>query len=256
MKRTILPISLAFCSPVFAVGSTTEYLFHSSTNDLFKNIQEPEPNHNATLDPQESKPTVNEELSPKEKFELAMTTLNQNGNFNQDKVKILNLLTESASGGYGDAQLVLGKNYLHGALSDKDEKSAFAWLSLAAEKNSDAQVYFKEKVLDNHWTEYEWLWDAKQFTKNLCKKLSLPIPKFILDEEARFNEASSKSVNGDPEATFDLADFYETGKGVRPNSEKGVELIRTAAIKGSTRAHYRVACSFYLIGNPYKFLNP
>jgi uncharacterized protein len=131
--------------------------------------------------------------------------------------------TRRAGDGDPVAMTLLGDLYSNGYGIAKDDKKAFAWFSLAADRN-DKQAIFALAM-------------AKFAGRGTAQ--DLPEAAALLERAAKLGHVA---------AAYNLALLYLDGQSVRQDMAKAAELLRRAADAGSPEAQYALA-TLYKEGN-------
>jgi len=173
----------------------------------------------------------------------------------------LELLKQSADGGYFAAQYLLGQRYLYGIGVPKDRGQAMSYL-LAASSGDDYRAVVLLKILEKgsrgEKKDRESITaavrrqarsglPAAQFTLAFMYLVGDGVPKNGAEEIRWYRAASTQHAR----AAFILSLMYQAGEGVPQNPGESFRLMRIAAEKGDVRAQYFLGTFYYQgIGTP------
>jgi TPR repeat protein len=144
--------------------------------------------------------------------------------------------------GYGKSQLYVGTCYLEGKNVKANEKKAFEWFTKGAENSNPVCQYFLGYCYANGLGTKQdeqkalvWYTRAAEQGHTVSKKLVEDYTgnKVVVKGEASpFESYRFSAENGDPEAMFILARYYEDGIGVEKDMNEAKKWYNKAAASG------------------------
>jgi TPR repeat protein len=160
----------------------------------------------------------------------------------RDPAKAFELHTFLGEKGYGKSQLFVGTCYLEGTVVKANEKKAFEWFTKGAQNsNPVCQYYLGYCYANGIGTKADaqkalmWYTKAAEQGHTLSKKL---VEEFtgravaVKGEVSPFESYLFSAENGDPEAMFILARYYEEGIGVTPDINEAKKWYNKSASLG------------------------
>ena len=175
-----------------------------------------------------------------------------------DEVGSLELIRESANGGYAEAQYELGRRYENGSGVSQDYGEAVKWYRKVAEQGTQAQYAGAQEKLGEMYKkglgvtkDYDEaiMWYRKAVQSLDCTKNVYNLAQ-MYEIAAKYVEAvewyRKAAERGHCDAQVCLAVCYATGIGVRENVTEAVRWYRAAAEQGVALAQFTLGLKLTL----------
>lgn len=197
----------------------------------------------------ESAPTPQKDIDPKELFESAVRCMNEG--CEDPACDPVEMITESAELGYAPAQYNLGLMYLTGDRVDLSYDKAFDWFSKAADQgNSDALyqlggLYEWGNGVPESVEKAIWYYDRAKELGNIRAAVSLNLIQASMkpadgsiDPDLRVLMKGAE--RGDPGSQYSLGVVFEQGVLAPKNDSEATHWYLLAAYNGSEEAKKRL----------------
>ena len=197
----------------------------------------------------ESAPTPQKDIDPKELFESAVRCMNEG--CEDPACDPVEMITESAELGYAPAQYNLGLMYLTGDRVDLSYDKAFDWFSKAADQgNSDALyqlggLYEWGNGVPESVEKAIWYYDRAKELENIRAAVSLNLIQASMkpadgsiDPDLRVLMKGAE--RGDPGSQYSLGVVFEQGVLAPKNDSEATRWYLLAAYNGSEEAKKRL----------------